>query len=249
MATNSILHRTDSRVISYIEKYVTRVGVDRKDEVLALFDKMHLVFPHWVIMTCALMHPEIRYTSPNWPFVFGHSEDNSMITRRHDYYNSVHATDLEDLQDCFSFLHNELEGIDPAQHYRYRFVAHYRFKKPNGQYMYVHDEKASLKLGDGNLYYVLYRDITTEQVFSGVKMEIYKQDTFLEKVKEYRPGADRNSLSKREGQLVTLIRQGLSTKEIAWHLNISHNTVRNIKSRLFEKYNVSNMIELLNLTG
>jgi DNA-binding CsgD family transcriptional regulator len=249
MIRHSTMSRTDSRAISYIEKYVTVVGVEKKEEVLALFDKMHLFFPHWVIMTCSFMHPAIRYSSPNWQYVFGQPEENLNFTHRQDHYNAVHEADLEDLQDCFSMLYHELEGIDPAEHHCYRFVAHYRYKKPNGQYMYLHDEKASLKLGDGNLYYVMYRDITAEQVFTGVKMEMFKQGPVLERIKEYKPGSERNPLSKREGQLVTLIRQGLSTKEIAWHLNISHNTVRNIKSRLFEKYNVSNMIELLNITA
>jgi len=49
--------------------------------------------------------------------------------------------------------------------------------------------------------------------------------------------------------LLSFIKQGLSTKEIAWHLNISPNTVRNIKSKLFEKYNVGNSIELLNIAS
>jgi DNA-binding CsgD family transcriptional regulator len=30
------------------------------------------------------------------------------------------------------------------------------------------------------------------------------------------------------------------------HLKISHHTVRNIRQRMFEKYNVNNSIELLN---
>jgi DNA-binding CsgD family transcriptional regulator len=53
-------------------------------------------------------------------------------------------------------------------------------------------------------------------------------------------------LSKRETELVALIRKGLRTKEIADQLKISHHTVRNIRQRMFEKYNVNNSIELLN---
>ena len=53
-------------------------------------------------------------------------------------------------------------------------------------------------------------------------------------------------ISKRETELVALIRKGLRTKEIADQLKISHHTVRNIRQRMFEKYNVNNSIELLN---
>ena len=79
--------------------------------------------------------------------------------------------------------------------------------------MYLHDEKASLNLsGSGNLYYALFKDISTEKAFSGVKVEIYKQEEVLNKVKEFKPSADRNPLSKREGELGTLMKQGLRHK-------------------------------------
>jgi len=97
---------------------------------------------------------------------------------------------------------------------------------------------------------VLFRDVTAERPFTGVKVELFKQeDQGLTKIREYKPAARRNALSKREQELVNLMRQGLSTKEIAWYLNISQNTVRNIKSKMFEKYNVNNSIELLNMTN
>ena len=88
-----------------------------------------------------------------------------------------------------------------------------------------------------------------EAVFSGVKIEVYNDEVSLKKIVEYKPSVARNKLSNRENDLVGLIKKGLTTKEIATHLSISHNTVRNIKSKLFEKYGVNNMIELLNMTG
>jgi DNA-binding CsgD family transcriptional regulator len=162
----------------------------------------------------------------------------------------VHEADQQELHQCFLFVHDYLENIPSKEHHTYRTVFHYRLKKSNGQYIYIHDDKASLKLsGSGNLYYAILRDLTSEHTFTGVKVEIFKQAQTLDKIQEYKPSAERNPLSKRETELVTLIKQGFSTKEIAWHLRISHNTVRNIKSKLFEKYNVNNAIELLNMTA
>ncbi len=251
MVREATLMRTAQKVSAYIEQYVTVAGAEKKEEVIELFDKMYQLFPNWVIMTCPVMHPEIHYVSKNCSFVFGHKREylvNELSIAK--YFSRVHDADQEDLHDCLSFIHAFLEAIAPEDHQEYRAIFHYRFKKANGHYMYLHDEKATLKLGDsGNLYYVLFRDITAERAFNGVKTELFRKEQMLNKVKEYKPSAERNPLSKREGQLVTLIKQGLSTKEIAWHLNISHNTVRNIKSKLFEKYNVNNAIELLNMTG
>jgi len=180
----------------------------------------------------------------------GHDNAGLINLSMGNFFNYVHEADKQDLHACFTHVHDFLESIPAGWHCQYRMIFHYRFKKQNGQHIYIQDEKATLNLpGSGNLYYVLIRDITEEKKFSGVKVDLYKQDQLLNKIREYKPVAERNPLTKREGELVTLIKQGLSTKEIAWYLKISHHTVRNIKSKLFEKYNVNNTVELLNITA
>lgn len=250
MVKEAVLMRMNDRLTAYIQNYVTLAGAEKREEVLDLFDKMQLLFPHWVIMTCPVMHPDINYISKNCTYVFGDNNGHTINSNVTQYFEQVHDADQKDLYSCFDFIHNFLEVIPAELHYQYRSIYHYRFKKTNGQYIYLHDEKAVLNLtGSGNLYFALFKDITTEKPFGGVKAEIFKQEHMLKKITEYKPAAERNPLSKREGELVTLIKQGLSTKEIAWYLKISHNTVRNIKSKLFEKYNVNNTIELLNMTA
>jgi DNA-binding CsgD family transcriptional regulator len=250
MIREATLIRMEDRLTTYIQNYVTLAGAEKREEVLDLFEKMQLLFPHWVIMTCPVMHPDIRYISKNCSYVFGDSIDavtGFSVTR---YFEQVHDADQQDLYRCYDFMHDLLESVPPEFHYQYRSFYHYRFHKGNGQYMYLHDEKAVLHLKDsGNLYFALFKDITAEKSFGGVKTEVFKQEHTLTKIAEYKPSAERSMLTKREGELVTLIKQGLSTKEIAWYLKISHNTVRNIKSKLFEKYNVNNTIELLNMTA
>jgi DNA-binding CsgD family transcriptional regulator len=251
MISEAVLLRSAGKVSSYIEKNVKLAGADKREEVLQLFETTHRLFPHWALTTCPVMHPDIQYASKNCPFIFGYSNDyflgNSRVEK---YFSLVHQADQADLHKCFSFMHEYLESVPSEAHHSYRAVMHYRFKKLNGQYIYLHDEKASIQLKDaGNLYYALFRDITTEKPFNGVKVELFRQEESLVKIMEYKPSAERNPLSKREGEIVTLIKQGLSTKEIGSYLNISHNTVRNIKSKLFEKFNVNNTVELLNMTA
>lgn len=52
------------------------------------------------------------------------------------------------------------------------------------------------------------------------------------------------SLTRREGQLVALLSQGLKNKEIATALNISEGTVKVYMSRLFQKLGVKDRFEL-----
>jgi two-component system response regulator DesR len=56
--------------------------------------------------------------------------------------------------------------------------------------------------------------------------------------------ARRYSLTRREGQLVTLLSQGLKNKEIATQLHISEGTVKVYLSRLFQKLGVKDRFEL-----
>jgi len=57
-------------------------------------------------------------------------------------------------------------------------------------------------------------------------------------------GARRYSLTRREGQLVALLSQGLKNKEIASALMISEGTVKVYLSRLFQKLGVKDRFEL-----
>ena len=250
MIREEILAREENKIVNYIENCVTRAGAENKEEVLELFDSIYKFFPHWVIAACPIAHPDIYYISENAHHVFGYSRDYLLShARMEKFFAHVHESDQANLYDCFSYMRNHLQSIPPSKHHDYRVVLHYRFRKPNGQYIYLHDEKATLNLRGGNLYYTLFRDVTEEKTFNGIKAELFGQKETLIKIDEHKPGATRNLLSKREKELLSFIKQGLSTKEIAWHLNISPNTVRNIKSRLFEKYNVGNSIELLNIAG
>jgi DNA-binding CsgD family transcriptional regulator len=252
MTQESVMVRNVDRIATFIQKYVNRVGIDRREEVFELLDNMNLLFPQWVIMSCPMMHPEMHFVSKNGPSVFGYDPDylktNSSAKQMLAH---LHDADREDVLQCFTIAHDQLASLTPEEHTQYRFVLYYRYRKGDGRYMHLHDEKAAMNLrGSGNLYYGLFRDLSDERPFTGVKLEIFRQqEQGLVKIREFRPASTNNPLSKREGELVTLMKRGLSTKEIASHLNISHNTVRNIKSKLFEKYNVNNSIELLNMTG
>lgn len=58
------------------------------------------------------------------------------------------------------------------------------------------------------------------------------------------PDASNSLLSNRESEIVTLVVQGLSNKEIARTLDISHWTVSSHLRRVFAKLEVNRRIEL-----
>lgn len=54
-----------------------------------------------------------------------------------------------------------------------------------------------------------------------------------------------NLLTKREEELVRLVADGLSNRDIALELNLSEHTVKNYVFRIFDKLGVSNRVELV----
>jgi len=244
MLSEPHIMRMANRLTRYLSPEIVIAGVDERDTITKLFDKIHHLFPGWIIMTCPVMHPDMHYITPNGKSIFG-EQINTKDTNA--LLNKVHPADQADLYKCFERLHDFLAMTAPEQHHQYRGVLHYRFQKADGQYIYLHDEKAVLSLSDpGNLYLALIKDITPDKRFEGVKLEIFDSASPGCHITVYRPGSKRARLTRRETDLVSLIKQGLSTKEIAWYLNISHHTVRNTKSKLFEKFKVNNTVELLN---
>ena len=80
--------------------------------------------------------------------------------------------------------------------------------------------------------------------------EVFLSEEELQKVMSYsrknlNPLEDPvNSLSEREFQVYNLSGQGLSTKEIAYNMGISHKTVDTYYSHIKRKLNFNNIIEL-----
>ena len=56
-----------------------------------------------------------------------------------------------------------------------------------------------------------------------------------------------NLVSKREQEVVRLVVEGLSNREIAQRLNLSEHTIKNYVFRIFAKLGVSNRVELVHL--
>ena len=243
----SPLVRAGEKVVSLVKEISREQALISMEDIFPFMDAMQKIFPQWVFGICPFHHPESRYISNNCEQVLGYTSDEIYGLLPLGIIAHVHEDDRQAMQSCFSFLHDYLQDRPAEEYYTLRVVLQYRFKHKNGNYLLVQDEKASLKLKNSTfVYYSIMKDITEETVYTGVKLDIYKQDISQEKLAEFRPATQHVRLSKRETELVGLIRKGLRTKEIADHLKISHHTVRNIRQRMFEKYNVNSSIELLN---
>lgn len=90
----------------------------------------------------------------------------------------------------------------------------------------------------------LLKDSPSEELAKSIRMimegrRVYSPE-LIELVYE-----ETNPLTERENEVIKLIAQGLSTKEIAKQLHLTNGTVRNYISIIFDKLEVSNRIEAI----
>ena len=155
------------------------------------------------------------------------------------------------------FLVNLKSGIElirysftlpPEEIKDYKLVTEYRVKNGKGNYIRIIEQQQALEMDNkGNIWVALSTvDISPEQDMNlGVKAQIFNFRTgeivpfpssHLKKDK---------ILSKREKQVLELIRAGMLSKEIAEKLYISVHTVNTHRQRILEKLNVSNSYEAI----
>lgn len=245
---NLSLLRATRKVMTRLDEQVQANRLAAIEDVLPFINTVQRMFPQWVIQTCVQRHPETRFISENCKDYFGYTAE--YLLKQHYplmLFSHIHEEDVNDLQQCFSYIEHLLQERDVEESAELRFVFHYRIRHKDGNYLYLYDEKASLQVNDTlTLYYSLFRDISMENLFSGVKLEVYAQGDKLHKIATYKPATGQLKLSRREDDILQLIRQGLTNKQIAGELKISPNTARNIRQKIFKRYRVNNTIELIN---
>lgn len=249
MSYQTVLARTSHRILAFLDQQVIERETDCNDEIVSALYSLHKIFPQWLIMTCPAQHSSFFYVSSNCEAIIGHSPEYLQHRRPQNIIQLIHEADLLPLQTCFQYC-EDLVRNEPSGHRHIRCIFNYRLQHGDGHYLSVHDEKAAFVLANGTMiYFSMIRDISQEKTFAGPKVEVFRQNGSLEKLGQCHPAKADRKLSPREQDLIGLIRQGLTTKEIAYQLKISYHTVRNIRSRMFEKYQVNNVVELLNRAG
>jgi DNA-binding CsgD family transcriptional regulator len=245
MSLFNSVSRSSRSIINTMQSYVDdHPFVD--EEVFTMMQGLQHMFPQWVLTTCPVKHPEIRFITSNCRVIFGYTSE--YLTRQNStFFSYIFEEDHEDLKKCFAFIDEFLKNCLPETYPFLRCVFHYRFMHGNGRVITVRDEKATMRMeNNSRFYYSILKDVSQEVVFSGAKVEIFRQDEVLEKLAEYKPSAEKTKMSKREHELIALLQRGFTTKEMAHYMGISPHTVRNLRQKMFEKYKVNNAIELLN---
>jgi DNA-binding CsgD family transcriptional regulator len=215
-------------------------------EIKETIDLVEALFPAWVTLLCMVQHPRLMHVSQNSTHVTGYTPDQLQQIGVENYFDLIHPDDMVAVRQSYGRMREITlsPGYDPKQH---RFVFHYRLRRPDGQYMYLLDDKLAVQNHHNRyVFFTLFRDQGQERKFTRVLLEIHRyQPGDQTLVEEYVPEAAQPPITAREKEVLDLLQKGLNSPEISHLLTISVHTVKNHRHNLLRKANARNSVELL----
>jgi DNA-binding CsgD family transcriptional regulator len=207
-------------------------------EGLALVESLH---PNQTILLCNRSHPQLRYVSANCENTMGLKPDALFSLSPLQFFSLIYPEDQPTVKSCF----DHMLSLQPFNPFELRFVLKYRFNQGHRSYAWIQDEKLVIKSREGKaIFFSILSNTESDDAYSGMKVfRIVNGHTIAQYW--YTPNDPTEVVTARQKQIVGLLRQGFSTKEIAATLRVSPNTVRNHKHILFKRANVRSSIDLL----
>lgn len=188
------------------------------------------------------------FTSYNFNNLFGFDLE-AVEQSSNSYFNSrVHPDDLIQLSRNGNLMLRFIYKIHPAERRNYKLINEYRILNNNRKYVRVIEQHQALELDKrGNIWLAIgVIDISPNQnEFQGVTYQLTNYTTG-ELVDPFAPDENSITLTKREKEILCLIKNGFLSKEISQKLFISVHTVNTHRQRILEKLSADNSIEAVN---
>lgn len=186
------------------------------------------------------------FHSSNVGAVFGYSPQEVEQYGEHFLNAIIHPKDFPVLMQngltAFKFYFNFSED----EKLNYKIINEFRVMNASAQYIRVIEQHQTLELdGRGNLWLALsILDISPNQeIAEGLKSQVlnFKTGEFLTLTQE--APEIKVALTKREAEILKLVKEGFLSKEISNRLSISVHTVNTHRQRVLEKLGANNSME------
>jgi DNA-binding CsgD family transcriptional regulator/PAS domain-containing protein len=215
------------------------------DATISLLDKLAEV-GNSGISVFDLHQKKHVYASYSFSHLFGYDMDE---LEKDDmaYFNSkIHPDDLQQLRMSSIDMFNFILSVEPCSRLDYKLINEYRMQDAAGSYLRVIEQHQVMELDpDGNVWLSLsILDLSPNQdTDNGVRSQMFNfrlgklVAIATNQVKV--PGA----LTKKEIQVLNLVKDGFLSKEISGRLSISVHTVNTHRQRILEKLGADNSME------
>lgn len=161
-------------------------------------------------------------------------------------FEKIHPADLE-LRHKLEVQYIDLQLSLPfSKRIEYNTECRIRVQNQEKEYQYImHQMRYPRSLPDGTIWLAvcLYYPAMNQSLTGGIDGVIYNNTTGKVVNFDNTVEPEQSSISARELEVLTLISQGLLSKNIAFHLQISVNTVHRHRQNIISKMKVSNVAE------
>jgi len=194
-----------------------------------------------------LFKKEHIYSSYNLEEIFGYST-SEIKDNGNEYFNSrIHPEDFIQLLRNGALLLNFFFGLPASEHRNYKLQNEYRILNQKKQYVRIIEQHLLLEHDiHQNIWLSLsVMDLSPNQTpLSSVNSQLLNIKTG-EINNSWQKHNDSIQLTKRETEILQLVREGYLSKEISDNLSISIHTVNTHRQKILKKLGVNNSIEAI----
>jgi DNA-binding CsgD family transcriptional regulator len=240
------LLRIQRKIVEASNRYYEDKPVIDKGNIVDINNVLRyaeMFFPDQIIMIYGGFSERI-YFSSNVASAMSYSQAVLLNMPDYEFLSQIHPDDICEVCECM----NEVFELycDPFyDHPNTRYSFNVRFRKGTGEYAHIMYQAITIVYQGHFADIALIRDISHDASFAGVELVIEKriENQFIELSR--RKFEQTEPLTARENQLIKLIQEGHTNKQIATTLGITQSTVKNHKQNIYKKFSVKSRLQLM----
>lgn len=187
-------------------------------------------------------------------FKEAHGVEPAQVKHINDILTLIHPDDMDFVSKAENkALRYIYDVLGAEKFFRYKCSYNFRFKTADGSYRLYNHQSLILSLDENNNFVKslnIHTDISHITHNNNYKLSLIGlkgEPGFLniDVMDESKIKSDEKAFSKREIEIISLIAQGRTSKEIAQKLHVSIDTVKTHRKRILEKTNCANVAELI----
>jgi DNA-binding CsgD family transcriptional regulator len=208
------------------------------------------------IMPCAIyilnyQQQKFIYISEDVHHLIGYDSLHFTSNSLEWYLKQFHPEDLKEFKEqIFEKYITHLKNQKKESIRNIQFSINYRFKKPTNEFIQLLDNYTVLEVDEENNPIMILGVLSDINKYKSDNKIIFEINENFEnepiKLNEIIYISKDKTFTKRQQEIISLIKNGDSSKDIAKKLGLSIHTINAHRSKMLEKFNCKNSSELLN---
>ena len=232
-------------------QFLRKFSFDEKDLDYSLLDKHKVILQllsdvgHSGVNIFDVSKRQIAFFSSNFGKTLGYDPADYRDTMHEFFYMKIHPQDLAVMNNFGVSFMKIFSKFSRNEKLDYKAISEYRMLNAQNKYVRLIEQYQVLELDNQGQIWLLVGivDVSANQEeYEGVKTQQLNFKTG-ETIPWEIPQETKLELTKRELQILKLVKDGLLSKEISNRLSISLHTVNTHRQRFLEKLGANNSFE------